>query len=198
MPLKDLLKDLRDESTLWTALASESEDESHTVRSVFSWSYRSLSQDTAQVFRFLGLYPGPTFGTNAIAELCGISTSSARDALDALVGAHLVEQTNTDLYQVHDLLRSFALDRVRSEESEERRRSALENLAHWYLHSADAAARVSDSHLRHHDLDRVPGPSTDVPGFSRHQDALRWCEREARNMAALVEAITEAGLDALT
>ena len=198
MPLGDLLRDLRDESTLWTVLASEPEDESHVVRSVFSWSYRPLPEETAGVFRSLGLYPGVTFGTNAIAALCGTSTTVVRHALDALVGAHLVEQTDADLYQVHDLLRSFALDRARNEDPEEKRRTALENLAHWYLYSADAAARATDSHLRHHDLGGVPRPETEVPTFSGHQDALRWFDRESLNMSALVEATAEAGLDALT
>ncbi|MGW9556148.1 ATP-binding protein [Nocardiopsis sp. NPDC055551] len=198
MPLGDLLRDLRDESTLWTVLASEPEDESHVVRSVFSWSYRPLPEETAGVFRSLGLYPGVTFGTNAIAALCGMSTTVVRHALDALVGAHLVEQTDADLYQVHDLLRSFALDRARNEDPEEKRRTALENLAHWYLYSADAAARATDSHLRHHDLGGVPRPETEVPTFSGHQDALRWFDRESLNMSALVEATAEAGLDALT
>lgn len=198
MPLNDLLRDLRDESTLWTVLASDPEDESHVVRSVFSWSYRSLPKETARVFRSLGLYPGATFGTNAIAALCGVSTVVVRDALDSLVGAHLVEQTGADLYRVHDLLRSFALDRARNEDSEEKRRIALENLAHWYLYSADAAARATDSHLRHHGLEGIPRPMAKVPAFSRHQEALRWFERESLNMFALVEATAEARLDALT
>ncbi len=58
-----------------------------------------------------------------------------------LVGAHLVEQTGSDRYRFHDLLRSYVQDQIRREESGSDREATLDGLLHWYLHTADAAAR---------------------------------------------------------
>ena len=42
------------------------------VRSVFSWSYRQLSEPTARMFRLLGLHPGPDFSASATASLADL------------------------------------------------------------------------------------------------------------------------------
>lgn len=68
MPLADLIQDLRDESSLWDALATDDE-EAGTVRSVFAWSYRVLPEGAARLFRLLGLHPGRDFTAGAAAAL---------------------------------------------------------------------------------------------------------------------------------
>lgn len=192
MPLDDLIQDLRDESALWDALATDDEEEADAVRSVFAWSYRALPEGAARLFRLLGLHPGPDFDAGAAAVLAELPVRRAQRTLDALVGAHLLEQTDTDRYRFHDLLRSYATDQVRHEEDQDVRQRAVQRLLAWYLRGADTAARALDSHVRH------IGPAEEDDGVRRFADgseAARWFELEGRNLTAAVEAAVSAGMD---
>src|SRR5207249_350048 len=51
--------------------ALETADTTSSVREVFSWSYRQLSQPAALMFRLLGLHPGPDITVAAAASLGG-------------------------------------------------------------------------------------------------------------------------------
>jgi tetratricopeptide (TPR) repeat protein len=193
MPLRDLIDDLRDESGLWEALTvDDDEEETDAVRTVFAWSYRALPEETARLFRLLGLHPTPDFDTGAAAALAGMPIRAARRRLDALTGAHLLEQTGPDRYQFHDLLRSYAVDQVQHEESEEDRLRFLERLLDWYLYSADAAVRAMDSHLRL--LSLPPREDLPLPAFADNAEAVRWYEIQRRNLVAATEAAASAGL----
>ncbi|MBE2997698.1 tetratricopeptide repeat protein [Nocardiopsis sp. HNM0947] len=197
MPLGELIQDLRDESGLWDALATDDEEEADAVHSVFAWSYRALPEETARLFRLLGLHPGHDFDAGAAAALAGVPVRRARRILDSLVGAHLVEQSGRDRYRFHDLLRSYALDQARREEDPEQHREALERLLTWYLRTADSAARALDSPLRH----SGPGPESGegagqgVPGFAGHSEAVRWFETESKNLVTMAETAASAGMD---
>lgn len=199
MPLAELIQDLRDESALWDALATDEEEEADAVRSVFAWSYRALPEETARLFRLLGLHPGHDFDAGSAAVLSGLPVRRARRVLDMLVGAHLVEQTGPDRYRFHDLLRSYALDQARREEPAESQQEALGRLLSWYLRTADAAARAVDSPLRQ--LEPGSGPtgsaSDGIREFTDNADAIRWFEAESRNLVAMAEAAAGAGMDAI-
>ncbi|WP_317846063.1 ATP-binding protein [Nocardiopsis quinghaiensis] len=192
MPLHDLIQDLRDESGLWDALATDDEEEAHAVRSVFAWSYRVLHHRAARLFRLLGLHPGADFDATAAALLADVPAREARQTLDMLVGAHLVEQTGSDRFRFHDLLRSYAQAQLRQEEPEREREEALGRLLRWYLHTADAAARAFGSHLRH--LDPVDLPDSAARSFRDGAQALHWFEREHANLMACVESAASAGM----
>ena len=192
MPLTELISDLRDESGLWEALASDDKEEADAVRSVFAWSYRALPRDSARLFRLLALHPGPDFDVRAAAVLNDSPLRQVRQPLDSLVGAHLLEQTGPDRYKFHDLLRSYALEQVRTEESAQERRRALDRLATWYLYAAHAAVSVMDTHLP---LLELPRPTDDrAPSFSTNGEAVRWYEQERANLLAITRAAAEAEL----
>ncbi|WP_026117999.1 ATP-binding protein [Nocardiopsis alkaliphila] len=197
MPLGELIQDLRDESALWDALATDDEEEADAVRAVFAWSYRALRRESARQFRLLGLHPGPDFDVAAAAALSDLPVRRARRVLDSLVGAHLVEQTGPDRYRFHDLLRSYALDQARREETPQRRREALERLLTWYLRTADSAARVVASPLRHLEPFSEPDtlPCRPVRDFADHAAALQWFETEGKNLLAITETAVSLGMD---
>jgi len=191
MPLRDLIQDLRDESALWGALATDDEEEAHAVRSVFAWSYRVLDQRAARMFRLLGLHPGADFDAGAAALLADVPVREARQTLDMLVGAHLVEQTGSDRFRFHDLLRSYSQAQLRQEEPPQDRAGALDRLLRWYLLTADTAARASGSHLRH--LAPPDLPDITTRGFADTAQALRWFEREHTNLMACAETAASVG-----
>ncbi|MGH3770469.1 MAG: ATP-binding protein [Pseudonocardiaceae bacterium] len=197
MRLEELISDLRDQSALWDALSIGEGGEEDAVRSVFTWSYRSLSPDSARLFRLLGLHPGPDFGIGAVCALARISVRRTRQLLDGLVAAHMLEQTAPDRYEFHDLLRAYAIDQARVEESHESRIEALRRVLDWYLYTADAA-QIWIMPAR----DRVPldvqRDSVSHLSFSDYDHAVDWAEREHSNFMPAVRAALEAGFDRYT
>ncbi|MGW9214290.1 ATP-binding protein [Embleya sp. NPDC055664] len=191
--LDDLLGDLRDESALWDALSTGIEEEAEAVRTVFAWSYRALPPDSGRLFRLLGLHPGPEFGLHAAAALGDLAFARARQLLDDLVGAHLVEQVGPDRFRFHDLLRAFALDQAHVEESAAQREAALCRVLDWYLHTADAAQtwlQPGEGHVPLSETTTCAAPLC----FADYDAAADWGERERATFAHLVRAAAGAGL----
>jgi tetratricopeptide (TPR) repeat protein len=154
------------------------------VRAVFSWSYQHLAVDARRAFRLLGLHPGPDIDVHATAALLGASPGRARDLIDVLVRAHLVEPTAAGRYGMHDLLRAYAAERAVVEDEDVERRTALTRLFNHYLGTAAAAMDAlfpADSDRR----PRVPPP--DVLPFQPGDAtaALAWLDV---HRAALVAA----------
>ncbi len=198
MPLADLIQDLRDESSLWDALATDDEEEAGTVRSVFAWSYRALPEGAARLFRLLGLHPGRDFTAGAAAALADLPARRARRTLDTLAGAHLLEQTGPDRYRFHDLIRSYAMDQVRDGEEPGPRSEALDRLLTWYLRTAYAALGVVDSNLRRPEPDGLlRGEAHGSPVLTDNGDAVRWFELEGKNLMAAAATAAASGLDGL-
>lgn len=193
-PLRDLVDELRDESSLWDALASD--DDSDAVRTVFAWSYRALSEPASRLFRLLGLYPGEDFGPHAVAALLGDTAATARRLLDDLAGAHLLEPTAPDRYEFHDLLRLYAHDQARAEEPPGSTTEALDRLALWCLHTAANAVRVLAPETAERELPALPGPLP-APVFPDHEQAVLWYERERRNLTFLVRSLQRREADDL-
>lgn len=139
--LLDLAEELRAESSLWQSL-SAADEEGDSIRAVFSWSYRALASSAARTFLMLGLHPGQEIGIAAAAALVGIPAAAAREELDRLVDAHMVESVARGRYQLHDLLRAYAVEQVAMEPQADRV-AAVEREVAWYAYSAaNAVAAV--------------------------------------------------------
>lgn len=196
--LDDLIAELRDENALWHALGSGEGggDEADAVRTVFAWSYRALPASAARLFRRLGLHPGAAFSLGAAAAVAGEGVPRARQLLDTLVGAHLVEQTAPDRYQFHDLMRAYATDQAREEEPEEERRAAQRRVLAWYLHTASAArARIGPGRPA---LPLEPLPREVTPAaFASYDQAVDWSEQEHANLLAATRLAARSGFDRL-
>ena len=118
----------------------ETGDPATTIRTVFYRSYQHLSDDTARVFRLLGLLPGPDISVLAAASLTGMPIEKVYSALDELARAHLAEEHLPGRFKFHDLLRAYAAERARQLDSVADRRAAVHRVLDHYLHTAVAAA----------------------------------------------------------
>ncbi|GHF63234.1 hypothetical protein GCM10018790_46340 [Kitasatospora xanthocidica] len=197
MGLAELIADLRDESALWDALSVGEDEDIDAVRTVFAWSYRALPDQVARLFRRLGLHPGPDFGLHAAAALAHLTPNRTRQLLDALVGAHLVEQSAPDRYQFHDLLRAYATGQAHREDTPDERRAALHRVLDWYLHTADAAQqwlRPAEARLP---LD-APADGVQPAVLADYNAAVDWAERERANLLQAVHTAAAAGEDRRT
>ncbi|HEX6685235.1 MAG TPA: tetratricopeptide repeat protein [Candidatus Limnocylindrales bacterium] len=136
-------------------LAADLADEQHTldlldadgatrtaVRSVFSWSYRNLDEETARGFRMVGLPTGPTIDDHTMAAMLGAGVGAARRILARLTHAHLVRQSGPEHYTTHDLLRSYARERSEAEDSQHRPAATIRLLDHYLACAATAMNRL--------------------------------------------------------
>ena len=193
--MRTLINDLRDESGLWDALTAENDDESDAVRTVFAWSYRALPPEASRLFRFLGLHPGPDFRTEAAAALADLPVLDARRLLDSLVGAHLLEQVEPDRFQFHDLLRLYALNQARAEESPQAYQTAVRRIILWYLHSLTEARVFLAPEA---DPLPLPAPEGIVAELDTYSAALAWFDVEEWNLRATVEFADQLHMPDLT
>jgi DNA-binding SARP family transcriptional activator len=170
------------------------------VRACFEVSFTSLQPsaaagavDPARAFRLLGLWQGPHISLQAAAALLGEPEDRVADALEILVDAHLLESASPDWYRFHDLLRTYAAERAKAEESAETTRAAITRLLHWYLHTADAAA-----YLINPSRDRVPldAQEAEAPavGFATTDQTLAWSAMERANLVAATRQAAAEGL----
>jgi tetratricopeptide (TPR) repeat protein len=151
----------------------------------------------ARTFRLLGLHPGPHIGVPAAAALTAQPRERTAALLDLLTGAHLLEQTGPSYYQFHDLLRAYAADQARHEDTHDEQHAALTRLASWYLHSAYAAVHAADT-FNPPALDPPTDPAIDPITFQDYPSALRWHHDEQANLLAVARATAAAGLDQIT
>ncbi|MFE1507883.1 BTAD domain-containing putative transcriptional regulator [Streptomyces sp. NPDC058726] len=162
------------------------------VRAVFSWSYKALSDPAARMFRLLGQHSGPDISAPAVAALAGLPPREARGVLGELTRAHLVTEHFPGRYALHDLLRVYAAERARAEETAEERDEAVGRLLAWYLHTADAAYPHITPNRRRIPLEPLPAGCRPLE-FTTREDAVEWCERERANLVGAVHQAAGSG-----
>jgi DNA-binding SARP family transcriptional activator/tetratricopeptide (TPR) repeat protein len=156
-------------------------DPPSSLRAVFSWSYLALEADEARCFRLLGLHAGPDFSSHSAAALLGVPVTQARRSIDRLVDAHLVHQTASDRFVLHDLLRLYASELDLEPELD----PALRRGYDWYLHSAAAARAVTGALSRLVDIGE-PVAGITPTSFTDETAAHEWLDRERANLIAAV------------
>jgi tetratricopeptide (TPR) repeat protein len=193
MQLAELIADLRDDSLLWDALSAGDGPHGEGVRAVFAWSYRDLSDEAARMFRALGLHQGPDISLAVAAAALGVPERTARRALDILLGAFLIQSSRPHRYELHDLLRAYALDQARATDSEAERRDTLDRMLRWYIASATQTAHL----LVPGDSLQTTIPSVEGPEPTAFDDvaaAFEWFDTERPNLVANARAALDTGL----
>jgi hypothetical protein len=156
-------------------------------------SYRDLPEDAARMFRALGLHQGPDISLAAAAAALGVTERTARRALDILLGTFLVQSSGPHRYELHDLLRAYALDQARAIDDETARRDTLDRLLRWYIAGASEAAGLLSPGDRF-PLGTAPPEGPAPPGFETAAAAFEWFDTERPNLVANARAAVQAGL----
>ncbi|MEV4375885.1 tetratricopeptide repeat protein [Streptosporangium sp. NPDC049644] len=166
-------------------------DSATQVRAVFSWSYRTLGDEAARLFRLLSLHPGSDIGAPTAARLADVPEELVRQLLAELVRSHLVGEHEPGRYSFHDLLRVYAAERGRDEDCDEERTAAVQRLYDHYLHSTDAAVRMLYPQLI---LLPASAPPPGTPAaFDGPERALAWLRAEHVNLVAAITYAAEHG-----
>jgi DNA-binding SARP family transcriptional activator len=191
-PLAAIAAELLDRADRLDAL--DAGDPASSVRAVFSWSYRQLSDEAARIFRLLGLHPGPDISPAATASLAAVDESRARHVLADLTRAHLLAEHVPGRYTLHDLLRAYASDEARNTDSEAERAAAIGRMLDHYLHTARDAASVMLPSFGPMPL--APASAGTTPEqFTGHQQAMSWFAAEYHVVFAAMALAAESGLN---
>ncbi|HEX6871525.1 MAG TPA: BTAD domain-containing putative transcriptional regulator [Micromonosporaceae bacterium] len=170
-------------------------DRSADVRTVFSWSYRTLSDEAARLFRLLGLHPGPDLEISAAASLAGMPVHRTLSLLRELARAHLLTEPVPGRYACHALLAGYASELCHSADDERHRDSARRRLLDHYLHSAAAAAAKLDEYREPVPL-AEPAAAVVVHSPANHDQALSWLNDEYPVLLAVAHLAAAENFDA--
>ncbi|MBP2325218.1 tetratricopeptide (TPR) repeat protein/transcriptional regulator with XRE-family HTH domain [Kibdelosporangium banguiense] len=191
LPVSALAQELAAESQ---PLEMLSVDDTVAVMTVFSWSYRSLDEATARMFRLVSLHPGPHVCVAAAAASAGVGTAEANALLKTLAGMHLLDQVSRDRYRTHDLLRLYGLQCGQAEDTDADRLAAVSRLTDWYLHTA-VNANETLAPFRLHVLELEPIAARVTPMvFDDPVKAFRWCDAELLNFVPVSRLAADHGL----
>lgn len=189
--LADLVADLRDRRGRLDALG-DADDAANDLRATLSWSYESLDNHVATMFRRLGLHPTPEISLAGAAAMAGSDPGHAARCLDRLVAVHLVDERARQVYSLHDLVHSYAHELAYQHDSETVRRDAVQRVLDWYLLSTANAAghlRPSVRGLLVDERQAAAGGRT----FDDYDSALRWLESLRPTLAAAVLFAEDSG-----
>ncbi|MBE1488377.1 AfsR/SARP family transcriptional regulator [Plantactinospora soyae] len=190
-PLAVLVRELADEQGRLHLLDAGG-DPRTGVRAVLSWSYRQLAPATARAFRMLGLHPGPDIDRYAAAAFLGTEPEPARQLLDTLARAHLVQPEGDQRYAFHDLLRAYAAERSAADESPAEADAALDRLFDYELFAVAAAMDMLYPAERHR-RPQVGTPSVTPAPITDPQAAREWLDAERATLVATAVRAAERG-----
>ncbi|MFJ2650299.1 hypothetical protein ACIO1C_26685 [Streptomyces sp. NPDC087420] len=135
------------------------------VRTALDLSYELLPQDSATLYRRMGLLPTDRYDlfmlTASAADDTTTTTTTTGDvelALDALLEANLLEETGSAVYRFHDLVRPHARRLGTAEESASQHAHTLRRYVDWCLATASAAESILTPSHRMPAPDGVPVP----------------------------------------
>ncbi|WP_328492828.1 tetratricopeptide repeat protein [Streptomyces sp. NBC_00414] len=160
-------------------------DPATDTRSVFSWSYRTLTPEAARLFRLLWMCPPHGVSLQAVASLARLTTAQTRPVLSELTRASLWTEPAPGLYGSHELLRTFSQELSLAEDSADAREDARARLFDHYLHSARGAATLLYTHREPLSLPPA-APGAQVIAFTDTDSAAKWLVREMPALEAVI------------
>ncbi|MFB6554785.1 BTAD domain-containing putative transcriptional regulator [Streptomyces sp. NPDC056405] len=171
-------------------------------------SDREADRDAALALRRIGALDLPAYGAPLLARLIDADEGRAEAALDRLVDVALLEETAYGRYAPHDLVREFAREIARGDDSTDGTdgtdgrdgRDGRDGIAaitlRWYAAVAERVLTaivepgIDQDDRRRPTAAQPPEHATEVasvPPFARSEDAFAWGDLEAENVVALVE-----------
>ncbi|KOG90898.1 hypothetical protein ADK38_06130, partial [Streptomyces varsoviensis] len=139
---------------------------------------RDRPEAAQRLLRRLALAGRTSLGPAAAAALLDTGEQEAGRQLTALARAGLIEHVRGGRYRVHDLVRDFALARLRDDEEEGERIAAQERLIRSYAELADSVIRLVDGKTS------TRADQFGSHGFTSLDAALRWLDDESSFITA--------------
>lgn len=159
------------------------------VRATFEASLNELLTGTptdrqaATAFDLLSLTGGPEISVPLMARLLDQDESTTEELLERLVDLHLLDSLGPLRYRIHDLLRTYAGERLGIESRRTERLAAIERGLQYYVATAWQAHRIThpwSPRRPTEDLD-----STGIPRFTELAEAPSWIDAEYESIIDL-------------
>ncbi|HTJ66145.1 MAG TPA: tetratricopeptide repeat protein [Actinospica sp.] len=162
------------------------------VTAVFALSYEGLPDAARRVFRLLGIDPGPDATTRSVAALAGIDVAEAGKILELLQDEHLIEQTASGRFEMHDLLRAYAARTCRATDSDAEQQASITRYLSWYLHAANAAMDMYSPGRPRPETSPAP-PAVAAPVIADVEGARAWLAAERANLLSATRHAATSG-----
>ncbi|WP_308440804.1 AfsR/SARP family transcriptional regulator, partial [Sphaerimonospora thailandensis] len=159
-----------------------------------SRSSRPIDRTAARTLPHLGVLHVPDVTPHVVAALLDAPVDLAERALERLVEAHLIESHECDRFQLHDLVRLFAMELAEDHLSQQLRSDALKRTLGQYGTTVRLAMTLLDPHrvlAPWPEVEQEPVPLTDG------QAAYAWLERERANILAAASHAMSSADDAV-
>ncbi len=187
LTLADVAAELAAAGLLDTLTTGESVGD---LRSVFAWSYDTLSPGAARVFRLLAAHPGPEMSLHSVASMTGLELVTVRGFVRELTAASMLSEPVTGRFVLHDLIRVYAgelLDTAGERDEAERR------LVEHYVHSMRNAFVLYGRAA----IDDIGPPERSYAAerFDALADTTAWYLRERAVLVAVVQLAVAHGMD---
>jgi tetratricopeptide (TPR) repeat protein/transcriptional regulator with XRE-family HTH domain len=160
------------------------------VRATFASSLNELTasphaadRDAARAFDLLSLANGPEISVPLVARLLDLDVRTTEDRLERLVDLHLLDSLGPQRYQLHDLLRAYARERLSAPERGPERTAAIERGLKFYVAAAWQAQRLTHPWSPRQPIGELD--LTDVPVFADLTDAPAWFDTQYDSILAL-------------
>jgi DNA-binding SARP family transcriptional activator/tetratricopeptide (TPR) repeat protein len=193
LPLTSLTEQLQDMRGRLDVL--DADDPASSVRAVFSWSYRNLSDPAARLFRLLGMHPGPDISLPAAASLAGVPCSRARELLTDLTRTHLLTENARGRFAFHDLLRAYAREEAQRQEDKAEQLEATRRMLDHYLRTAWSGAMALSPGRDPALVLAAVSPGAEPEDIFDGGHALTWFEAEHQVLLAVISDAAAAGFD---
>lgn len=187
--LAELAGDLADERHRLTVLSSD--DGTISVAAALTLTYQTLPEPAAELFRYLGLHPGPHLDVPAAAALTGGAPAETGRLLTTLAGAHLIEETARGRYGRHDLVRLYSRSLAAEGFDGPTRELAVGRLLDYYLHATAAVYHLLGTITEPHPPLRYVPAGFVAPATSA--SALDWFDANEATLRAVLHLGTECG-----
>ncbi|SEG99740.1 Tetratricopeptide repeat-containing protein [Nonomuraea solani] len=150
------------------------------IANAFGMSYEQLAAPARRTFRRLALVPGRDFDVALAAVAGGLVIEDAWATLDELVDLGLLLDSASGRYRFHDLVRLFARDRLRTEETAADQDAVTEKVTSWLVRMATTAGRWFEP-----GYGRPERPDADLSSL---EEADRWLRVNADNWLRALRA----------
>ncbi|MCX4683095.1 tetratricopeptide repeat protein [Kitasatospora purpeofusca] len=184
--LTGLAAELAAEGTRLDVLDADGDGPSVRLRTVFALSYRALDEGAARLFRLLATSPAVDLSAPVAEVVGGQDAAGSARVLRRLANSHLLTEHAAGRYRFHDLVRLFAAERGRDQESESSRDRARDRWYAWCLHQSAAATGPLLAPRRSGVPLPPPPEGLRTTAFDGAEEALRWYDGQRANLLATV------------
>ena len=143
------------------------------LREIFSWSYASLDDQAARLFRLLALHGGAEISLSAAASLAGRPVRETRRQLAVLLRNRLLQEVAPERFAFHDLLHAYAAELAQAPQTRAETVAAGARLVNYFQASAySASVRLVPAWIPDEAPALLPGV-LDEP-IRNFESAMRW------------------------